>query len=147
MCPQPTAAAPLAGQLALFSRELVDLLKTSHGCRMPFSKFIPAYHHHFGRQCRSVGSCLIKRGGLDDWTFKYPTHLNTDNLKFGIWIVRIWKGQSTCTCHCTKPTIWKSNQYVILLDGAHFGPFLNGWLFGIRMAFKCPCKPLLFPQQ
>jgi len=50
--PQPTAAAPLAGQLALFSRELVDLLKTSTGCRMPFSKFIPAYHHHFGRQCR-----------------------------------------------------------------------------------------------
>jgi meiosis arrest female protein 1 len=20
--------------------------------RIPFSKFIPAYHHHFGRQCR-----------------------------------------------------------------------------------------------
>jgi hypothetical protein len=45
-------AAPLAGQLALFSRELVDLLKTSPGCRMPFHKFIPSYHHHFGRQCR-----------------------------------------------------------------------------------------------
>lgn len=46
------AAAPLAGQLALFSRELVDLLKTCSGCRMPFNKFIPSYHHHFGRQCR-----------------------------------------------------------------------------------------------
>ena len=46
------AAPPLAGQLALFSRELVDLLKTSPGCRMPFHKFIPMYHHFFGRQCR-----------------------------------------------------------------------------------------------
>jgi meiosis arrest female protein 1 len=43
---------PLAGQLALFSRELVDLLKSQAGCRMPFHKFIPSYHHHFGRQCR-----------------------------------------------------------------------------------------------
>ena len=48
----PQAAPPLAGQLALFSRELVDLLKTSPGCRMPFHKFIPMYHHFFGRQCR-----------------------------------------------------------------------------------------------
>merc|ERR1719436_483871 len=47
-----TAAAPLAGQLSLFSRELVDLIKNSPGCRMPFHKFIPMYHHHFGRQCR-----------------------------------------------------------------------------------------------
>ena len=45
-------AAPLASQLALFSRELVDLLKFSSGCRIPFHKFIPNYHHYFGRQCR-----------------------------------------------------------------------------------------------
>ena len=45
-------APPLASQLALFSRELVDLLKTSPGCKMPFHKFIPMYHHFFGRQCR-----------------------------------------------------------------------------------------------
>jgi len=45
-------AAPLEHQLAHFSRELIDLLKTAQGCRMPFHKFIPAYHHHFGRQCR-----------------------------------------------------------------------------------------------
>lgn len=48
----PGPAQPLAGQLALFSRELVDLLKSHSGCRMPFHKFIPSYHHHFGRQCR-----------------------------------------------------------------------------------------------
>ncbi|XP_018346736.1 PREDICTED: meiosis arrest female protein 1 homolog isoform X3 [Trachymyrmex septentrionalis] len=43
---------PLANQLALFSRELVDLLKTAKHCQLPFNRFIPAYHHHFGRQCR-----------------------------------------------------------------------------------------------
>lgn len=43
---------PLANQLALFSRELVDLLKTAPHCQLPFNRFIPAYHHHFGRQCR-----------------------------------------------------------------------------------------------
>ena len=45
--------SPLMTQhLSQFSREIVDLLKHSPGCRMAFSKFIPAYHHHFGRQCR-----------------------------------------------------------------------------------------------
>ncbi|KAJ9585358.1 hypothetical protein L9F63_002855, partial [Diploptera punctata] len=42
----------LATQLALFSRELVDLLKTAPHCQLMFNRFIPAYHHHFGRQCR-----------------------------------------------------------------------------------------------
>ena len=39
-------------QLSQFSREVVDLLKRMPGCQMSFSKFIPSYHHHFGRQCR-----------------------------------------------------------------------------------------------
>lgn len=43
---------PLANQLGLFSRELVDLLKTAPHCQLSFNRFIPAYHHHFGRQCR-----------------------------------------------------------------------------------------------
>ena len=38
--------------MSLLCRELVDLLKMAPQCRIPFSKFIPAYHHHFGRQCR-----------------------------------------------------------------------------------------------
>ncbi|XP_065221426.1 baculoviral IAP repeat-containing protein 6-like isoform X2 [Planococcus citri] len=42
----------LVNNLALFSRELVDLLKTFPHCTMSFNRFIPAYHHHFGRQCR-----------------------------------------------------------------------------------------------
>ncbi|XP_053388921.1 meiosis regulator and mRNA stability factor 1-like [Mercenaria mercenaria] len=39
-------------QLAQFSKEILDLLKSSPNCRMAFSKFIPSYHQHFGRQCR-----------------------------------------------------------------------------------------------
>ena len=35
-----------------FSLEVIDLLKHSPQCRMPFNKFIPSYHHHFGKQCR-----------------------------------------------------------------------------------------------
>lgn len=42
----------LSSQLSQFSREVVDLLKRMPGCQMAFSKFIPSYHHHFGRQCR-----------------------------------------------------------------------------------------------
>uniref|UniRef100_T1IAR4 HTH OST-type domain-containing protein n=1 Tax=Rhodnius prolixus TaxID=13249 RepID=T1IAR4_RHOPR len=42
----------LANVLNLFGRELVDLLKTQMHCQLLFNRFIPAYHHHFGRQCR-----------------------------------------------------------------------------------------------
>ncbi|KAK9539698.1 hypothetical protein VZT92_002200 [Zoarces viviparus] len=35
-----------------FGREVVDLLRHQPHCRMAFSKFIPTYHHHFGRQCK-----------------------------------------------------------------------------------------------
>ena len=45
--------SPMLGQqLAQFSREVIDLLKSHPLCRMQFGKFIPSYHHHFGRQCR-----------------------------------------------------------------------------------------------
>ncbi|KAL1116230.1 hypothetical protein AAG570_005725 [Ranatra chinensis] len=39
-------------QLMQFGRELVDLLKTQPRCQLMFNRFIPAYHHHFGKQCR-----------------------------------------------------------------------------------------------
>lgn len=35
-----------------FAYEVIDLLKNSPQCTMIFNKFIPNYHHHFGRQCR-----------------------------------------------------------------------------------------------
>ena len=57
---------PLLGQLALFSRELVDLLKTFPHTRLPFSRFIPAYHHHFGRQCRVADYGFTKLADLLD---------------------------------------------------------------------------------
>ncbi|XP_076871921.1 meiosis regulator and mRNA stability factor 1 isoform X2 [Brachyhypopomus gauderio] len=39
-------------QLVQFSREIVDLMKSQPSCLMPVTKFIPAYHHHFAKQCR-----------------------------------------------------------------------------------------------
>jgi meiosis arrest female protein 1 len=39
-------------QINLLGREIVDLLKMQHHCQLMFNRFIPAYHHHFGRQCR-----------------------------------------------------------------------------------------------
>lgn len=30
----------------------MDLLRHQPHFRMPFNKFIPCYHHHFGRQCK-----------------------------------------------------------------------------------------------
>ncbi|XP_063171194.1 meiosis regulator and mRNA stability factor 1 isoform X2 [Candoia aspera] len=35
-----------------FCKEVVDLLRHQPYFRMPFNKFIPSYHHHFGRQCK-----------------------------------------------------------------------------------------------
>ncbi|KAM5152310.1 meiosis regulator and mRNA stability factor 1 isoform 2-T2 [Mantella aurantiaca] len=35
-----------------FAKEVVDLLRHQPYFRMPFNKFIPSYHHHFGRQCK-----------------------------------------------------------------------------------------------
>lgn len=35
-----------------FGKEVVDLLRHQPHFRMSFSKFIPTYHHHFGRQCK-----------------------------------------------------------------------------------------------
>ena len=37
-----------------FGEECLELLKHAPNCRLPFNKFIPSYHHHFGRQCRLV---------------------------------------------------------------------------------------------
>ncbi|XP_045535658.1 meiosis regulator and mRNA stability factor 1 [Papilio machaon] len=45
-------APALEPTLSLFERDLVDLLRTAPRCTIPFSKLIPSYHHHFGRQCR-----------------------------------------------------------------------------------------------
>ncbi|KAM3182624.1 hypothetical protein ACTXT7_011929 [Hymenolepis weldensis] len=36
----------------LFALEALDILSTSQHFQIPFTKFIPAYHHTFNRQCR-----------------------------------------------------------------------------------------------
>jgi len=35
-----------------FAKELVEILKSRPRCRMSFTDFVPAYHRHFGRQCK-----------------------------------------------------------------------------------------------
>lgn len=35
-----------------FAMEVIDILRHSPYCTMLFNKFVPAYHHHFGHQCR-----------------------------------------------------------------------------------------------
>ncbi|XP_066139891.1 meiosis regulator and mRNA stability factor 1 isoform X1 [Euwallacea fornicatus] len=47
-----SVALPLAPNVNLLCREVVDLLKNMDKCQILLTKFIPAYHHHFGRQCR-----------------------------------------------------------------------------------------------
>ncbi|XP_038064189.1 meiosis regulator and mRNA stability factor 1-like [Patiria miniata] len=50
----------LPPQLFQFSKEAVELLKHTPRCRLAFSKFIPSYHHHFGRQCRVADYGFLK---------------------------------------------------------------------------------------
>ncbi|XP_022103471.1 meiosis regulator and mRNA stability factor 1-like [Acanthaster planci] len=50
----------LPPQLFQFSKEVVELLKHTPRCRLAFSKFIPSYHHHFGRQCRVADYGFLK---------------------------------------------------------------------------------------
>ncbi|XP_022120062.2 meiosis regulator and mRNA stability factor 1 isoform X1 [Pieris rapae] len=45
-------APALEPMLALIEKELLDLLRAQPKCSIQFSKLIPAFHHHFGRQCR-----------------------------------------------------------------------------------------------
>ena len=35
-----------------FGREVADLLRDCDKFSLPFTSFVPSYHHHFGRQCR-----------------------------------------------------------------------------------------------
>lgn len=37
--------------LLIFCREVRNLLRSKQNCMIPFSKFVPAYHNHYGRQC------------------------------------------------------------------------------------------------
>ncbi|XP_033630021.1 meiosis regulator and mRNA stability factor 1-like isoform X2 [Asterias rubens] len=55
-----SATPLLPPQLFQFSKEAVELLKHTPKCRLPFSKFIPSYHHHFGRQCRVADYGFLK---------------------------------------------------------------------------------------
>lgn len=42
----------VADPLSQISREVIELVKMSPKSAMKFNRFIPAYHNHFGKQCR-----------------------------------------------------------------------------------------------
>lgn len=42
----------MADPFGQISREIIELVKMSPKSTMKFSRFIPAYHNHFGKQCR-----------------------------------------------------------------------------------------------
>ncbi|KAK5640693.1 hypothetical protein RI129_009240 [Pyrocoelia pectoralis] len=47
-----TVTSSLMPNVSMFCREVVDLLKTVENCQLLLLRYIPTYHHHFGRQCR-----------------------------------------------------------------------------------------------
>ncbi|KRT80036.1 hypothetical protein AMK59_7328, partial [Oryctes borbonicus] len=47
-----SSSPSIVSNIQLLCREMVDLLKTTDRCQLPLGRLIPAYHHHFGRQCR-----------------------------------------------------------------------------------------------
>ncbi|XP_032826003.2 meiosis regulator and mRNA stability factor 1 isoform X5 [Petromyzon marinus] len=53
-------------QLIAFAREVVELLRTQPRCLLAFTRFIPAYHHHFGKQCRVAEYGYARLGDLLD---------------------------------------------------------------------------------
>ncbi|XP_055307961.1 meiosis regulator and mRNA stability factor 1-like [Sitodiplosis mosellana] len=42
----------VSDSFAQISREIIELIKLSPKATLKFSRFIPAYHNHFGKQCR-----------------------------------------------------------------------------------------------
>lgn len=47
-----TKFANMTNPFGQISREIIELIKMSPKAMMKFSRFIPAYHNHFGKQCR-----------------------------------------------------------------------------------------------
>lgn len=50
----------IATNLQLLCREIVDLLKTTERTQLLFSRFIPAYHHSYTKQCKVSDYGYIK---------------------------------------------------------------------------------------
>jgi hypothetical protein len=44
--------------------QVVSLLQDAPQCTIPFNRFIPAYHHHFGHQCRLADYGMTKLAEL-----------------------------------------------------------------------------------
>ena len=82
-----------------FALEVVDLLKHNPQCRMPFNKFIPAYHHHFGRQCRVSDYGFTKLVDLFDsipQVVEVQKHVQFDFTKLKLLKGKVSVGSFSC---------------------------------------------------
>lgn len=52
VCASLTGSKGSNDPLSQISREVIELIKMNPRCTMKFNRFIPAYHNHFGKQCR-----------------------------------------------------------------------------------------------
>lgn len=91
--------------LSIFCREVRNLLRSKPNCMIPFSKFVPAYHNHYGRQC-----CVYQFGYtkliellesiphvvqiLGDGTNRYITLTHREQIKrFASDLIKVVKSQ------------------------------------------------------
>lgn len=115
-----TAPGALLDQLQQFSREVVDLLKHQPSCQILLSKFIPSYHHHFGKQCRVADYGYSKLHELID-AIPGVVHLigtghtrlltlshRVQARRFTNELIKVLKSQSTKSCRLNDyPVVYK----------------------------------------
>ncbi|KAJ8037600.1 Meiosis regulator and mRNA stability factor 1 [Holothuria leucospilota] len=101
------AAPQLPPPLFNFSREVMELLKHSHLCRVDYHKFATEYHHKFGKQCRVADYGFLKLSelfeaishsvqvlGEDDSKVITLTH-QTQMRRFGQDVLKVLKSQAS----------------------------------------------------
>ncbi|VDP92496.1 unnamed protein product [Echinostoma caproni] len=114
VCPNGTSTpGVLLDQLHQFSREVVDLLKHQPGCQILLSKFIPSYHHHFGKQCRVADYGYSKLHELIDALPSVVHVMGSGHVRlltlshrvqvrrFTNELIKVLKSQSTKSCRLT----------------------------------------------
>ncbi|TGZ47233.1 hypothetical protein CRM22_011049 [Opisthorchis felineus] len=106
----------LLDHLHQFSREVVDLLKHQPGCQILLGKFIPSYHHHFGKQCRVADYGYSKLHELIDALPNVVHVMGSGHMRlltlshrvqvrrFTNELIKVLKSQSTKSCKLTDYT-------------------------------------------
>ncbi|KAK4876067.1 hypothetical protein RN001_012489 [Aquatica leii] len=76
--------------VAIFCREMVDLLKNVENCQLLVSCYIPTYYRHFGRQCRVADYGFNRLSDL----FEAISHV-VQMRRFTIDLLRVIKSQKS----------------------------------------------------